>query len=89
VETIRPAQPAISLRSFLYAQLSDKSLVRLGPGQTTGVPVVRSEVSDRDVAPGTVASGVIAVRTAGASPQVYRLVFGNDGANAVVATAVL
>jgi len=89
VEILRPAQSPVSLQSLLYCQLSDKTAVRLGPGQVRGIPVVRSEVADRDVAPGTAASGVIAIRMAGPSPQVYRLIFGNDGADAVLATVVL
>jgi len=89
VQSLRPAQSLISLQSLTNSQLSDKTVPKLGLGQVMGVPVVRSEVDPKDVAPGTRAIGVVAIRVVGAGPQVYRFVFGNDGERPVVATVVL
>jgi hypothetical protein len=89
VQAIRPAQSPVSLQTLTNSQLSDKTVSKLGLGQTTGVSVVHSEIEQEDVAPGTVATGVVAIRVESASPQVYRFVFGNDGDRLVVATVVL
>jgi hypothetical protein len=89
VQALRPAQSPISLQTLANSQLSDKAVSKLGLGQTMGMPIVRSEVDQKDVAPGTTAKGVVAIRVVGASPQVYRFVFGSDGQRLVVATVVL
>jgi hypothetical protein len=89
VEAIQPAQSPISLRTLTNTQLNDTTVGKLGLGQITGVPVVRSEIEQKDVAPGTAAAGVVAIRVVSADPQAYRFVFGNDGDRLVVATVVL
>jgi hypothetical protein len=89
VQAIRPAGSPISVLTLTNTQLSDKAVSKMGSGQTSNVPVVRSEIEQKDVAPGTAATGVVAIRIESASPQVYRFVFGNDGDRLVVATVVL
>lgn len=89
VEVIRTAQSPVSLQSLRYSQLSSRTVARLGPEQMRGIPVVRSEIPRRNVAPGSVASGVLAIRVASPGPHIYRLIFGNNGVAPVSATVVL
>ncbi len=85
---LRPAQSAISLQSLTNSQLSEKTADKLGFGQTAGVPVVRSEIEQRDIAPGSAVTGVVAIRISTPGPQLYRLMFGPDGDRPVTASAV-
>ena len=89
VEAIHPAHPSVSLQTLTNTQLTEKTISELGTGGTSAVPVVHSEIEDKDVAPGSVATGVVAIRVSSSGPQVYRFAFGGDGAHQIVATAVL
>jgi hypothetical protein len=89
VEAIRPAHPPIPLQTLTNTQLNDKAVSQLGTVVTSAVAVVHSEMDGKDVAPGGVAIGVVALRVVSASPQVYRFAFGGDGVHPIVATVVL
>lgn len=89
VEAIRPAHPPVSLQTLTNTQLSDKSAAELGTAVTSAVSVVHSEMEDKDVAPGSVATGVVALRVASSGPQVYRFAFGGNGVHQIVAIVVL
>jgi hypothetical protein len=89
VELIRPAHPRIAVPTLTNTQLSDKSVSKLGTGETTGVPVVRSEIPEKDVAPGAVATGVVGIRITEPGPQVYRIIFGSNRDSHLSATVVL
>lgn len=89
VEAIHPAHLSVSLQTLTNTQLSDKTISELGTGGTSAVAVVHSEIEEKDVAPGSVVTGVVAIRVSSFGPQVYRFAFGGDGAHQIVATAVL
>lgn len=89
VEQLRPAQPPFAVRSYLNAQLSEKTLQKMGSYQSTGVTVVHGEIAQRDVAPGSAVTGVVAIRVSSSDPQLYRLIFGRDGERSITAAAVL
>jgi hypothetical protein len=89
VEAIRPAHPPVSLQTLTNTQLSDKGATELGAAATSAVAVVHSEMEGKDVAPGGVSNGVVAIRVASSGPQVYRFAFGSDRAHQIVATVVL
>ena len=89
VEAIRPAHPSVSLQTLTNTQLSDKAVSELGTAATSAVTVVHSEMEGKDVAPGGVAIGVVAIRVTSTDPQVYRFAFGGDGVHPIVATVVL
>jgi hypothetical protein len=89
VEAIRPAHPPVSLQSLTNIQLSDKAAAELGTAATSAVALAHSEMEGKDVAPGGVGIGVVAIRVASDSPQVYRFAFGGDGVHPIVATVVL
>lgn len=89
VEAIRPAHPPVSLQTLTNTQLSDKAVTELGTAATSAVTVVHFEMEGKDVPPGGVAIGVVAIRVASASPQVYRFAIGGDGVHQIVATVVL
>lgn len=89
VEHLLPAQSLFSLRSYLNAQLSEKTLRKMGSYQSTGVTVVHREIGQRDVAPGTAVIGVVAIRISSPDPQLYRLTFGRDGDRSITAAVVL
>lgn len=89
VEQLRPAQPPFSVRSYLNAQLSEKTLQKMGSYQSTGVTVVHCEIAQQDVAPGSAVTGVVAIRVSSPEPQLYRLIFGRDGDRPITAAAVL
>ncbi len=88
VQTIRPAQSAISLQSLTNSQLSEKTVDKLGVGQPADIPVVHCEIEQRDIAPGSAVTGVVAIRVSTPGPQLYRLMFGPDGDRSVTASAV-
>jgi hypothetical protein len=88
VESVRPTHPTVSLQTLTNAQLNDKTVNELGPGQATNVPVVHSEIEDKDVAAGSVTIGVITLRVPSSGPQLYRLIFAGDPRQ-VLATVVL
>jgi hypothetical protein len=89
VQSIRPAQSPIALEALANTQLSDKIVSKLGPIESSGIPIVRSEIGQQDVAPGATTTGVLAIRVSSTGPQVYRIVFAKDGEHLVVATVVL
>jgi hypothetical protein len=89
VEAIRPAHPPVALQTLTNTQLSDKTVAELGTAATSAVPVVHFEMESTDVAPGSVATGIVAIRVASSGPQVYRFAFGGDGGHQIVATVVL
>lgn len=89
VVSIRPAQPPLSLTALVNSQLSDRAVRAMGLGESTGIPIVRSETKSRDIAPGGVGTGVIGIRTTSTQPQLYQFIFGNAGAQTVAATVVL
>jgi hypothetical protein len=89
VEQLRPAQPPFSMRSYLNAQLSEKALQKMGNYQATGVPIASCEIAQRDVAPGSAVTGVVAIRVSSPDPRLYRLIFGRDGDRPIAAAVVL
>jgi hypothetical protein len=89
VEQLRPTQPLFSLHSYRNAQLSEKTLRKMGNYQSTGVTVVHCEIPQRDVAPGSAVTGVVAIRVSSSESQLYHLTFGNNGDHSITAAAVL
>jgi hypothetical protein len=89
VETIHPALPPASLQTLTNTQLSDKTVSELGTAGTSALSVVHFEMEAKEVAPGDVTTGVLAIRLVSSGPHVYRFVFGGTGVRQIVATVVL
>ena len=70
-------------------QLNSGYLERLGKVSTTPIELLHSEIDQQDVAPGKTSTGVLAIRSKDASPQIYEFVFGSDNASPIVTAAVL
>jgi hypothetical protein len=70
-------------------QVGEGYLSHLGSVKTAAVPVLRSEIAEKDLAPGQTATGVLAIREAANHSSLYRFSFGADAKAPVIVHGVL
>lgn len=84
-----PTERPISLVSLRDHQLAPKTFSAFKAKQGSGIPLVRAECANRDLAPGEKTAGVISVRNpADAAPALYEFSFGADQSGALRVEAV-
>jgi hypothetical protein len=90
VETLTATQQPISLLGLRNHQLAPETLASFKTKPGLSVPTVQAESTNRDIAPGQTTTGVVSVRSsAGNSPQIFKLNFGDDQKVPLTIAAVL
>lgn len=89
VTHITPAAGTVSVAGLNRTQINQHKLAGYGRGETAGVTVRDSRVSDRDLIPGHTTEGVICLKKADTQPRVYHFVFADDEGHPVGAVAIL
>lgn len=85
---IAPAATKISLTSMERTQLDTGTIRALRETKRNSLTVVRSEISNKDIASGEVTRGVVVLRQQFSAPTVLELAFGDAGDRHVSATFV-
>jgi hypothetical protein len=70
----KPPDIAIAVNT----QVGESYLSHLGTVKTTAVPVLRSEIAEKDLAPGQTVTGVLAIPGVANHSRLYRFSFGAD-----------